>query len=88
VTAQTFSYSLALPATQDPYPTYKRMRDEDPAHFSETERIWVLTRFDDCLAAFSDWEGEGVAKGLGGHVSLAVRRSLMCCVGSGRGRGR
>ena len=56
MTTQTFNYPLSLPATEDPYPTYKQMRDNDPAHYSDTEDIWVLTRFDDCFAAFSNWE--------------------------------
>jgi cytochrome P450 len=51
-----FNYPLSLISTDDPYPTYKWMRDEDPAHYSETEDVWVLTRFVDCSAAFKDWK--------------------------------
>jgi cytochrome P450 len=51
-----FNYDLLLIAADDPYPTYRWMRDEDPAHYSETEDIWVLTRYDDCTAAFGDWQ--------------------------------
>jgi cytochrome P450 len=32
------------------------MRSEDPAHYSESEDIWVLTRYADCSAAFKDWK--------------------------------
>jgi hypothetical protein len=32
------------------------MRDNDPAHYSETEAVWVLTRYADCSAAFKDWK--------------------------------
>ena len=32
------------------------MRDNDPAHYSEIEGIWVLTRFEDVTAAFKDWQ--------------------------------
>jgi len=49
-------YVLATPQWPDPYPYYRQLRDEDPAHHSVTEDLWVLTRFDDCLAAFSDWQ--------------------------------
>ncbi len=51
-----FNYPLLIVATDDPYPTYKWMRDEDPAHYSETEDVWVLTRYADCSAAFKDWK--------------------------------
>lgn len=50
------SYELSMPTLVDPYPLYKVLRDEDPAHYSEVEDIWVLTRFDDCLGAASNWE--------------------------------
>jgi cytochrome P450 len=50
-----FNYPLLIVAEDDPYPTYRRMRDEDPAHYSETEDVWVLTRYADCAAAFKDW---------------------------------
>jgi cytochrome P450 len=53
---ERFNYSLNIIATDDPYPTYKWMRDEDPAHYSETEDVWVLTRYADCSAAFKDWK--------------------------------
>jgi cytochrome P450 len=52
----SFNYSLSIISTDDPYPTYRWMRDEDPAHYSETEAVWVLTRYADCAAAFKDWK--------------------------------
>ena len=51
-----FNYPLLIVASEDPYPTYKWMRDEDPAHYSATEDVWVLTRYTDCSAAFKDWK--------------------------------
>lgn len=51
-----FNYELLIIATDDPYPTYKWMRDNDPAHYSEVADIWVLTRFEDVSNAFKDWE--------------------------------
>ena len=51
-----FSYALQIVASPDPYPTYKWMRDEDPAHYSKLEDIWVLSRYADCSAAFKDWK--------------------------------
>src|SRR4051794_25887898 len=52
----TFNYRLSITALPDPYPIYRMMRDEDPAHYSEAEDIWVLTRYDDCVAALGDWK--------------------------------
>ena len=49
-------YLFTTPQLDDPYPYYRQLRDEDPAHYSATEDIWVLTRFADCVAAFSDWQ--------------------------------
>lgn len=49
-----FQYRLSLPATDDPYPQYQWMRDNDPAHYSEAEDVWVVTRYEDVAAAFRD----------------------------------
>src|SRR5262245_24460851 len=44
----TFSFDPF--ATQaDPYPIYRRLRDEAPVHFSEERRVWSVTRFDDVM---------------------------------------
>ncbi|HEX7052427.1 MAG TPA: cytochrome P450 [Burkholderiales bacterium] len=31
----------------DPFPTYRRLRDEDPAHWNPALKAWVLTRYED-----------------------------------------
>jgi len=38
----------------DPYPTYRRLRAEAPVAWSETQYSWVLTRYDDVMAALKD----------------------------------
>jgi cytochrome P450 len=38
----------------DPYPYLARLREEDPVHYSETHRAWLVTRYDDVVAAFGD----------------------------------
>lgn len=48
-------YRLGVVAEADPYPIYHQLRDEDPAHFSPQEKIWVLTRYADVDGAFRDW---------------------------------
>src|SRR5512134_3726554 len=37
----------------DPYPTYHRLRAEDPVHLSPLG-FWVLTRYDDVVATLRD----------------------------------
>src|SRR6185295_12571306 len=41
----------------DPFPLYRDLQDEDPAHWSPRLRAWVLTRYQDVKAACQDLEG-------------------------------
>ena len=44
------SYTFADPKVmQDPYPYYERMRAEDPVHFDEGIRTWLVSRYEDIL---------------------------------------
>lgn len=44
----TLEYRPNDPAVlADPFPLYRRLRDEDPAHWSPLLKAWVLTRYDD-----------------------------------------
>ena len=38
----------------DPYPTWARIRADDPVHWSDRHRSWFLTRHADCETFFSD----------------------------------
>ncbi|MDE3206126.1 MAG: cytochrome P450 [Acidobacteriota bacterium] len=38
----------------DPHPLLARLRRDDPVHWSERHRAWLLTRYDDVLAGFKD----------------------------------
>jgi cytochrome P450 len=52
LTNQPETYLLTDPVFLDePYPIYRRMRQEDPVYWSEALGHWVLTRYDDVLAA-------------------------------------
>ena len=39
----------------NPYPLYHRLRSEFPVYWSEKLKCWLLTRYDDCLAALRDY---------------------------------
>ena len=39
----------------DPYPIYRRLRDEAPLYHDVERDIWAFTRFDDVQAAARDW---------------------------------
>jgi cytochrome P450 family 130 len=53
------------PAFQaDPYPAYRRLRDEDPVHHHVDPPFWALSRFEDIWAATRDAETFSSAQGL------------------------
>jgi len=39
---------------QDPYPFFHRLRDEDPVHWCEPMKLWLVTRYDDTFAGLKD----------------------------------
>ncbi len=45
---------LDPPLTRDPYPYLAELRERDPVHWSGVHRAWLLTRYDDNVAAFAD----------------------------------
>src|SRR3954471_2107055 len=45
---------LAPDLVADPHPTFARLRDEDPVHWSGHHRAWLITRYDDVASAFRD----------------------------------
>ena len=48
---------------RDPYPTYRRMRDEAPLYYNAEHDFYALTRFDDCKQWIGDWETWSSSKG-------------------------
>ncbi len=40
----------------DPYPTYKRLRDEVPVYHNDRYDVWVLSRHSDVERALVDWQ--------------------------------
>jgi len=47
-------YSYAI--HEDPYPTYKRLRDEAPAYYNSERGFWALSRYQDVYDALHDWQ--------------------------------
>jgi cytochrome P450 len=51
------SYSLAdRQIMQNPYPYYERLRAEDPVHFDEGIKTWLVTRYEDIVAVARNTE--------------------------------
>jgi cytochrome P450 len=48
----------------DPYPTYRRMRDEAPVYYSETYDFYALSRHADVTAAYKDFETFSSSRGV------------------------
>ena len=40
----------------DPFPTYRRLRDEAPVHFAPQANAWCVTRYDDVQQVLTDSE--------------------------------
>lgn len=54
-------YSPAVDA--DPFPYYKRLRDEFPCFWSEEAQMWILSRYADIVSAGQDWQTYSSASG-------------------------
>jgi cytochrome P450 len=55
----------------DPYPTYKRLRDEAPVYTNENYGFVALSRYEDVVRAHRDWETFSSSRG----VDLIMLRS-------------
>src|SRR6056297_1207180 len=69
----------AFAVHDDPYVVYRRLRDEAPAYWNPELRFWVLSRFDDVLDAFRDFETFSSR----GGVALENRRPITAGQGGG-----
>ncbi|MBV8952375.1 MAG: cytochrome P450, partial [Actinobacteria bacterium] len=47
----------------DPYPTYKRLRDEAPIYYNARYDVWVLSRHSDVEKGLVDWQTLSNARG-------------------------
>lgn len=59
-----FSFDPYSPAVDaDPFPYYKRLRDEHPCFWSPEAQMWVLSRYADIVTAGQDWQTYSSASG-------------------------
>ncbi len=63
---------------RDPYPLYRRMRDEAPAYHNERLGFWALSRYADVMDATLDWETWSSASGVTveGEVDFPIMISM------------
>lgn len=54
-------YSPAIDA--DPFPAYRRLRDEFPCFWSPEAQMWILSRYADIVGAGQDWQTYSSAQG-------------------------
>src|SRR5256886_5709427 len=40
----------------DPFPYYEILREQYPCYWSESAKLWIISRYDDIVAATRDWE--------------------------------
>ena len=47
----------------DPFPLYRRLRDEAPCFWSDDAQMWILSRYADVFAALNNWKVFSSASG-------------------------
>jgi len=65
---------------RDPYPTYRRLRDQGSAVYLDRIDAYFLGRYKDVRAALNDWETFSSDKGIGLNpvINEAWREALIC----------
>ena len=66
----------------DPYPLFHRLRREDPVHWCEPMRGWLVTRHDDVMAGFRDPRLSSDRISLNMNAMEEPLRTQMCPLGN------
>ncbi|WP_419845506.1 cytochrome P450 [Candidatus Poriferisocius sp.] len=74
--AEDFNAYLTDNVGADPYPAFRRMREEAPVVWAEPLQAWVLTRWDDITAMLEDTENFGALMNRPGTSSIFGRAIL------------
>src|SRR3546814_16880244 len=72
---------FAAEVIDDPYPHYRRLRDEAPACWIEENDLWMVTRYDDVAAVLHDPAQFSSADGMGALLSGRVGRRRLTATG-------
>ena len=48
----------------NPFPYYETLREQYPCYWSESGKLWILSRYDDIVQAARDWETFSSAQGI------------------------
>ena len=56
----------------DPYPVWRRLREEAPLYYNDPFDFYALSRFDDVEAGLTDWKTYSSAKGMLLEIIKAV----------------
>ena len=62
-TADVYYDPFDFEIDDDPYPVWKRLRDEAPLYYNEKYDFWALSRFHDVEEGLKDWRRFSSAKG-------------------------
>lgn len=73
VTYDPFAYDIH----EDPYPTYRRLRDEAPAYHNAERGFWALSRYQDVYDAMHDWQTYSSADGVSFERASAARPPMI-----------
>lgn len=68
-----FSYEIH----EDPYPTYRQLRDHAPAYYNKEHDFWALARFEDIWNAFTDWKTFSSAGGVSLEDTAAISPDMI-----------
>src|SRR5690242_8029047 len=49
---------------EDPYPAYRRLRDEAPVYHNPERGFWAVSRYDDVVAVSRDWQRFTTTRGV------------------------
>ncbi len=67
---------------RDPYPTYRRLREEDPVHRIDAYGAWAVTRMDDVWACFAQPDVYSNSAGITGAQLLQRRMGAYPALGN------
>lgn len=68
-----FSYEIH----EDPYPTYRLLRERAPVYYNEEHDFWALSRFEDIWSAFADWQTFSSASGISLEDTAAISPDMI-----------